>query len=208
MTIESLIQTYGYVAIFVGTFLEGETVLILSGLAAHQGYLQLPWVILAAFAGTLFGDQLYFYLGRWHSHGMLAKHPRWQARVNKAQRLLERYRTMVIISFRFMYGLRTVTPFVIGMSRVPTIIFIMLNVVSAFAWALAMGVGGYFFGHALEIIIGDIKHYELEVLGVVVIIGAMLWFMHLYRRRRLKTMTLNHRRVRKGRNKIVGMRLT
>jgi membrane protein DedA with SNARE-associated domain len=186
MTIESLIQTYGYVAIFVGTFLEGETVLILSGLAAHQGYLHLPWVILAAFAGTLFGDQLYFYLGRWHSHAMLAKHPGWQARVNKAQRLLERYRTMVIISFRFMYGLRTVTPFVIGMSRVPTATFIILNVMSALAWALVMGVGGYFFGHALEIIIGDIKHYELVVLGAVVIIGVMLWVIHLYRLRKLK----------------------
>jgi membrane protein DedA with SNARE-associated domain len=187
MTIESFIQSYGYVAIFVGTFLEGETVVILSGLAAHQGYLQLPWVILAAFAGTLFGDQLYFYLGRWHGHAMLSKHPAWQARVNKAQRLIERYRTMVIISFRFMYGLRTVTPFVIGMSRVPTVTFTMLNILSAFTWALAMGVGGYFFGHALEIIIGDIKHHELEVLGVVVIIGVSLWVIHLCRRKRLRT---------------------
>jgi len=163
MTIESLIQTYGYVAIFVGTFLEGETVLVLGGLVAHQGYLQLPWVVLAAFAGTLIGDQLFFYLGRWHSHAMLAKHPGWQARVNKAQRLVERYRTMVIISFRFM-----------------------LNIMSALVWALAIGAGGYFFGYALEIVIGDIKHYELEVLGAVVIIGVMLWVIHLYRLRKLK----------------------
>ncbi len=186
MTIESLIQTYGYVAIFVGTFLEGETVLVLGGLVAHQGYLQLPWVVLAAFAGTLIGDQLFFYLGRWHSHAMLAKHPGWQARVNKAQRLVERYRTMVIISFRFMYGLRTLIPFVIGMSRVPTVTFIILNIMSALVWALAIGAGGYFFGYALEIVIGDIKHYELEVLGAVVIIGVMLWVIHLYRLRKLK----------------------
>ena len=187
MTIEYLIQTYGYVAILVGTFLEGETVLVLGGLAAHQGYLQLPGVMLAAFAGTLIGDQLFFFLGRWHSHTMLVKHPAWQARVNTAQRLVERYRTMAIISFRFMYGLRTVTPFVIGMSRVPTATFIILNVVSALVWALAIGVGGYFFGYALKIIIGDIKQYELEVFGTVVIIGLMLWVMHLYRLRKLKT---------------------
>jgi membrane protein DedA with SNARE-associated domain len=187
MTIEYLIQTYGYVAILVGTFLEGETVLVLGGLVAHQGYLQLPWVILAAFIGTLIGDQLFFYLGRWHSPTILSKHPVWQVRVNKAQRLIERYRTAVIISFRFMYGLRTVTPFVIGMSRVPTATFIILNVVSALVWALAIGVGGYFFGYALKIIIGNIKHYELAVLGAVVIIGLMLWIMHLYRLRKLKT---------------------
>jgi membrane protein DedA with SNARE-associated domain len=180
MTIESLIQTYGYVVIFVGTFLEGETVLVLGGLAAHQGYLQLPWVVLAAFAGTLLGDQLFFYFGRWHSHTMLTKHPAWQVRVNKAQRLVERYRTTVIISFRFMYGLRTVTPFVIGMSRVPTTTFIILNVLSALVWALAIGVGGYCFGYTLEIILGDIKHYELPILGAIVVIGVSLWALHRY----------------------------
>ena len=48
-----LIQSYGYWAILAGTFLEGETILVLAGFAAHLGYLQLPWVILAAFAGSL-----------------------------------------------------------------------------------------------------------------------------------------------------------
>ncbi len=65
MTLESFIQTYGYLALLVGTFLEGETILVLAGFAAHLGYLNLPWVILVAFVGTLSGDQLFFYLGRW-----------------------------------------------------------------------------------------------------------------------------------------------
>ncbi|MBK5101143.1 MAG: hypothetical protein JJE15_09160 [Desulfobacteraceae bacterium] len=44
MTLESLIDTYGYLAILVGTFFEGETILILGGLAAYREYLGLPWV--------------------------------------------------------------------------------------------------------------------------------------------------------------------
>ena len=56
MTIESFIETYGYAAILIGTFLEGETILVLGGFAAHRGYLSLPWVIVAAFAGTLSGE--------------------------------------------------------------------------------------------------------------------------------------------------------
>ena len=73
MSLESLIDTYGYLAILVGTFFEGETVLVLGGFAAHRGYLDLPGVILAAFVGTLLGDQLFFVLGRWHSEKILAK---------------------------------------------------------------------------------------------------------------------------------------
>jgi membrane protein DedA with SNARE-associated domain len=60
MAVESLIEEYGYIAVFVGAFLEGETVLVLAGFAAHRGHLDLPRVItMAMFAGWL-GDQLYF----------------------------------------------------------------------------------------------------------------------------------------------------
>jgi membrane protein DedA with SNARE-associated domain len=57
---ETILKTYGYWAIFIGTFAEGETILILGGIAAKLGYLALPWVILAAFVGGLCGDQLFF----------------------------------------------------------------------------------------------------------------------------------------------------
>ena len=71
MSLETMIATYGYGAVLVGTFLEGETVVLLGGFAAHRGYLDLPWVIAVAFAGSLLGDQLYFYLGRRHSARIL-----------------------------------------------------------------------------------------------------------------------------------------
>jgi membrane protein DedA with SNARE-associated domain len=186
MTIESLIQTYSYVAIFVGTFLEGETVLVLGGFAAHRGYLVLPWVILAAFVGSVMGDQRFFYLGRTHSQWVLARRPLWKARVDRAHQLLERFRTLIILGFRFMYGLRMIIPFFLGMSSVSTRKFIILDVIAAFVWAVAVGTGGYLFGNILEIILGDIRHYELFILGAIAIIGVSLWALHsyLYRKRR------------------------
>jgi len=64
VSLSGLIADYGYVALFAGTLLEGETVLILAGFAAHQGYLQLHWVIGIALLGGFLGDQFYFWLGR------------------------------------------------------------------------------------------------------------------------------------------------
>ena len=189
MPIESLIDTYGYMAILIGTFLEGETVLVLGGFAAHRGYLTLQWVILAAFIGSLFGDQLFFFLGRRHSQAILAKRPSWKARVDRSQKLLERFHTPFILIFRFLYGLRTVAPFMIGMSSVSTVRFLLLNAVGAFAWAVAVGVGGYLFGNALEIVIGDIKHYEVYFFGLIALIGVLIWSLYFYRRRRSKAST-------------------
>ena len=45
MDLQGIIENYGFAAVLVGTFLEGETILILAGLAAHLGYLNLPLVI-------------------------------------------------------------------------------------------------------------------------------------------------------------------
>ena len=186
MTIESLVDAYGYLAVLVGTFIEGETILVLGGFAAARGYLGLPWVILAAFIGSLCGDQLFFFLGRWHGKAILSKRPTWKSRVNKAQKLLERFRTPLILTFRFLYGLRTVAPFVIGMSSVPTAEFIFLNAAGALVWAAAVGTGGYLFGSALEILIGNIKHYEIQILGAIAAIGVLIWGIYFYRRRKRK----------------------
>ena len=182
--LEHLIETYGYLAVLIGTFFEGETILILAGFAAHRGYLSLLGVILAAFAGTLCADQLMFYLGRRHSEALLARRPLWRERIDKAQRLLKRFHTPLILSFRFLYGLRTVTPFVIGMSTVPAWKFIIFNFIGALVWAIAIGSGGYIFGSALEILIGDIKRYEYYMLGLIALTGAGIWAIHLYRCRK------------------------
>ncbi|MFH1984241.1 MAG: hypothetical protein ABIL58_20560 [Pseudomonadota bacterium] len=52
---EHLIDTDGYWAVLIGTFLEGKTILLSTGFAAHRGYLAMMQVILAAFAGSLCG---------------------------------------------------------------------------------------------------------------------------------------------------------
>ena len=183
---ELIIGSYGYIALLVGTFLEGETILILAGFAAHLGYLHLPWVILVAFLGTLSGDQLFFYLGRRQSRFVLDKHPAWQRRLDRVERLFERYQTLLILGFRFLYGLRTVTPFVLGRSGVAPGYFFVLNTVGALVWSLVVGIGGYLFGNLLKIIMGDIKRYELEAFGAIAIIGGLIWGFYFYRSRRKK----------------------
>jgi membrane protein DedA with SNARE-associated domain len=181
-----IIGSYGYFALLAGTFLEGETILILGGFAAHLGYLYLPWVILVAFIGTLSGDQLFFYLGRRHSRFVLDKHPAWQSRLDRVQRLFERYQTLLILGFRFLYGLRTVTPFVLGRSGVSPGYFFLLNTLSALVWSVAVGIGGYLFGNFLKLIMGDIRRYEFESFCAIASIGGLIWGIYFYRSRRKK----------------------
>jgi len=179
LTLEHLIDSYGYLALVAGTFLEGETILVLGGVAAKLGYLRLPWVIVSAFVGTLMSDQLFFFMGRWQGQALLLKHPHWNSRAQRVHRMLERHRIPIIIGFRFVYGFRTITPFVLGMSRVPAVEFIAFNIVGAAAWASAIACLGYAFGKAMELLLGDIRHYEKWILLSVIAAGSIIWLLHL-----------------------------
>ena len=184
MSLEELISTYGYAAIGIGTFLEGETILILGGFSAHRGYLELPWVIVCAFLGTLAGDQLYFYIGRAKGRDLLEKRPAWKSKSDKVFLLMEKYDVWLVLGFRFLYGIRTVTPFLIGTGSISSFRFLVLNMLGASVWAVTVGTMGYLFGHALEAIVGNIKHYELLIIVILIGAGVVSWLVHFAHKER------------------------
>jgi membrane protein DedA with SNARE-associated domain len=185
MSLEIFVKTYGYWALLFGTFLEGETILVIGGLMARLGYLELPIVILIAFIGSFSGDQLYFFIGRLKGRDLLANHHKWQKRVDKVHQYLERYHDPIMLGFRFIYGMRIMTPFVIGMSkRIKTSRFVMLNAIGAMIWSVIISAGGYLFGYALESVIKNIKRYELAVIITISAVGIALWIIHKYRENR------------------------
>ncbi|HEX7574982.1 MAG TPA: DedA family protein [Candidatus Methanoperedens sp.] len=181
-TFESIIRDYGYWALLIGTFFEGETILIIAGLSAHLGLLQLPYVMLIAFIGSFAGDQLYYFIGYFKGRELLGKHLKWQRRVTRVNKYIERYHNLVMLGFRFVYGMRIATPFVMGTSKnIKTTRFFILNAIGAIIWSVSVSAGGYFFGYALEGFIKDVKHYEKLAIIIILLIGIVLWIIHLYR---------------------------
>jgi membrane protein DedA with SNARE-associated domain len=179
-----LLQTYGYWALIIGTAFEGETILVLGGFAAHSGYLKLSIVILSAFIGSLIGDQFFFFMGRKRGKGFLEKRPGLKQKVQKAQRLLEKHRTPVVLGFRFLYGFRTITPFVIGTTGISFTRFLILNAIGALTWACAIAGLGYFFGQAMSLLLGDIHRYEVAIAIVLLVLGLLLWLYLCIRSKR------------------------
>jgi membrane protein DedA with SNARE-associated domain len=174
MDFAALIQNWGYPAVFAGSVLEGETILALAAIAAHRGYLALPWVIAAAAAGGFLGDQAYFLVGRFAGDRVLARWPALQPGAERVRRLLDRYDTPLILGVRFLYGLRTVGPIAIGMSSVSWVRFALFNLIGAIVWAALIAGIGYALGEALTRLLGDLKRVEEWVFGLVLIGGLVL----------------------------------
>jgi membrane protein DedA with SNARE-associated domain len=189
MDVANLIQTYGYGAIAAGTFLEGETVLLAAGAAAARGYLWLPAIMaVATFCGFL-GDQVFFLLGRRYGRGLVAHFPSLQPKVARVSALLERHDAPVILSIRFLYGVRTVGPMAIGMSGVHWTRFMAFNLLGAAIWAVAVASVGYGLGHALTRIlgwIGGVDNDELWILGGV-LVALLCWHLFIRVRRFIRS---------------------
>lgn len=178
MSFEALMATYGYAAIAIGTLFEGETILVLAGFAAHQGYLKLPGVVFYGFLGTLCSDQLIFYLGRIQGTKILDKRPYWRSKAKWVFDLMRRRQTWLILGFRFLYGFRTITPFLLGTAKIAPLPFLALNMMGAFFWAVAVAGSGYLFGHVVELFLGKLKRYELYLFVTLILIGATVWGLH------------------------------
>ena len=182
--LEALIVRWGYLAVVLGTFFEGETVLVAAGALAHRGYLSLPLVMLCAFLGSVAGDQLWFQLGHRYGQPFLDRRPEWKKRAAAVQRHLLRFGDFFVLGFRFLVGVRTVTPVLLGASGFSRARFAWLNALGGALWSAAVGGVGYALGAALAKILARAAHAE-ELLGAalgLVLLVAATW--KLWRRAR------------------------
>jgi len=186
MPLETFISRFDYPALVLGLLLEGETVLVLGAFMAHRGYLNLPLVITIGFLVTFASDQFFFWMGRTQGNQFLEKRPSWKPNVERAESLMQGNTTILFIGFRFLYGFRTVLPFVFGLSRFDPKRFALLNSIGAFLWALFFGIAGYLFGHLMELVLTDVGKYEIWIILFLLIPGIAFWLRRWYTSRKEK----------------------
>ncbi|MEA2325204.1 MAG: hypothetical protein QOE68_163 [Thermoanaerobaculia bacterium] len=187
MTPELLLQKFGYLAVFVGTFLEGETILVMAGFFAERGYLKLPLVILTACSGAYVGHVFWFFLGRTQGVKLLDKFPRMKRHFGKGIRLFERYGAPAIFITQWLYGLRVTCAVIIGISRISTIKFLVYEAFTCAVWAFAITTAGYYFGRAVERVLGRAAHIEKYGLLVLLVVGVGFWAYHKWKEKREAT---------------------
>jgi membrane protein DedA with SNARE-associated domain len=181
------VREWGYVAVFLGAIVEGESVILTACALAALGYLDIYKVAAVTFFTTLFVDQGLFYLGRAYGPAFFDKFPSLKQRANRAFALLHRFDKWFILSFRFIYGIRTISPVVIGAAMVAPSRYSPLNLLSAIIWTSISCYSGYMMGDLLETIMQNFataKTYIIYAIAAIVVIGVTIYCI---RKHRLKT---------------------
>lgn len=173
--------TWGYLILFLWSILEGEIGLILAGLASHDGHMNLFLAIFVAGLGGFVGDQFYFYIGRFNKRS-LGKMLRSQRRkFALAHLLLQKYGWPIIFIQRYLYGMRTIIPISIGLTRYSALKFAIINLLSAWVWASITIVGVWYFGEIIWDILHWFKSHPYLLILMSVLFGGGIWAFFYYK---------------------------
>jgi membrane protein DedA with SNARE-associated domain len=171
-----LLREYGYFVILGWTFLEGETIVVLAGLFSPSLGLDPKFIALCAFIGSFCSDQVMFSLGKYKGKAVLEYFPRVAKNMDKAAGLFKKYDTLLILGFRFIYGIRNITPIMLGIGHVRHKKFFFLNFIGAAVWALAFTYGGLYAGRKFMALMNTVGHGILYVILAVIAAAVALWY--------------------------------
>ena len=176
---EAYIAKYGYIGIFVGTFLEGETTVLLGGIFSRLGYMNILMVMFYAFAGTLAGDCTFFSIGRCFGRSIVDRFDFIRNKVPLANRIIKHYGNFIIFIIRFLVGIRAVVLILLGCTNMRIGRFLLFSILNSVCWSILVGLIGYLFGSVVFVFLDDIKKYETVIVPVV--LGLVILFILFYR---------------------------
>jgi len=177
------IESYGYIAIFIGSVLEGETILVLAGYGISRGYLDAGPALVLAVLGATVGDSLYYWIGRRFGPRVLNRYPATRPIRYRAVLFQRRWGRSAAFAIRFAYGLRILLPMMIGASRMQPARFHASNLLGALCFAVLYIGAGFLFGEAMEQFLDRIRLYDSRIVLGLLGAGLVFWAVREWRLR-------------------------
>lgn len=175
--------TFLEAAAFLGLFIPGETMVVVAGLAASKGFLDIGDVIWVAALGAILGDTVGYFLGTHFGEGIFTRYGKYlflkKERLCHANRLFERHGGKTVFFGRFVSLLRTFAPIIAGMSKMFYPKFLFYNVTGGVVWALSFSLLGYFVGNSWDVIKTYITYF---ITGSIIslTVGAAVYYIYSF----------------------------
>ena len=175
--IEGLYESCGYLASFLGTFIEGEILLLTSVVSAKLGYFNFFGGLIAAFFGAFLRDTLQFLIVKKQGKKLLAKKPQLQLKLDNASGWFNKNPLLYLTVYRLMYGFSTVVIMLSGLKdNISYSRFAFHSAISIGIWIMILGGFGYFCAEIMIEQLNLIGEYAPQFISVLAIIGFGYWF--------------------------------
>ena len=174
---ESFIAEWGYIALFLYSFGGGMLALAIGGVFASTGDLNIIYVIIIASISNFIGDGFLFWLARnnkAHAKEMMKKH---QRKIAYTHLLMRKYGTLVIFIQKYIYGVKTLVPLAMGLTKYDLNKFIFVNAFASIVWGIVVGTTAYILGNIFIDYLEQIKEYAF-----VFILAILLILFYFYKK--------------------------
>jgi membrane protein DedA with SNARE-associated domain len=163
---------------FVGLIAPGEFTILVGGVVAGQGTIDLFALIAIVWGCAVAGDMTSYYLGRRLGRDFMLRHgPRVKItheRLEQVEGFFDRHGGKAILIGRFVGLVRAVAPFIAGSSKLPLRRFIPYDVVGAGLWGTTFVLLGYIFWQSFD----KVAHYAERgalALGLVISLAVGIY---------------------------------
>ena len=174
---EQLIQDWGYVALFLYSFGGGFVGLVFAGVLSYSGDLNIYLSILVAGVSNFLGDQFLFFLARKnksYAKDMMKKYGR---KIALAHLMMRKYGSLVVFIQKYIYGIKTLIPLAMGLTKYSSIKFAIFNIFATILWSIVVGYASYSAGEYILSISDDFKY-----VGLGIIFAIFLGISYIFKR--------------------------
>jgi membrane-associated protein len=164
------LSRHGGAAVFAGTFLEGETVLLAASALAQRGLFSPLSVWACASAGAWCGHLMGFAAGRWlGGHRLISRSAPLSARATQVDRIVREHPRTAIFLLQYLYGLRLVGAVALGVTSLPWSRFALYEAVNCLVWAALFTTIGSVMGRAAATLLGGWLRWAWLGLSVLIV---------------------------------------
>ncbi|MDR0664652.1 MAG: DedA family protein [Helicobacteraceae bacterium] len=186
-TVMQNIEAYGYAALFIYSLGGGFVGIVAAGALSGFGYMNIFISIAVVFAANVIGDQALFFLSRFNKREIRPYLRRHRRKLALSHLLLKKQGNRILVIQKFIYGLKTLVPIVVGFTKYDAKKFFLFNLIGAFLFVLIFGSGSYFAGGFFR----EMAHYAsgypyILPIALVTIIGGSYLLIGYFSRKKTK----------------------
>ena len=168
---EELIKEWGYIVLFLYSFGGGFIALAIAGVLSYTGDLNIIVSIIVAGVSNFIGDQFLFILARNNKQYAKTLMGKYGRKVAYAHLLMKKYGSPVVFIQKYIYGIKTLIPLAMGLTKYDIKKFTLMNAMATVIWAFVIGYAGYYMGDILLNVADDFKVYGIAFL-IAIILGS------------------------------------
>ncbi|KAB7887239.1 DedA family protein [Poseidonibacter ostreae] len=171
---EDLIKDWGYIALFAYSFGGGFVGLIVAGVLSFAGDLNIYISIAVAATSNFLGDQFLFFLARKNKSYAKDMMKNYGRKIALAHIMMRKYGSLVVFIQKYVYGIKTLIPLAMGLTKYSSLKFTIFNVFATIIWAVIVGYGSYTAGEYILSVADDFKYIGI---GIVIVIALVISYV-------------------------------